>query len=393
MRSQFGSETFKNRLGYYQVGHLKIKNAHRAMVLAKKLKLPRPVWNFNEDVFKLYDWSTPIETSLDDLYKIRAQQLRNEYDYLILNFSGGRDSINILLTFLNNNIFLDEIVMNYPFPMESGFNNNDTSSNNNFSEIEFAAKVILDKYKHLIDPRTIIRYQDLAEPNLKILAKDDWFDILPAHTSCTVTSRMASYLYDEKIIDLAMNQKRVASILGIDKPRVLYENGTYFASFSDLPMHAVTYPSLPEHREMVDKYIHPEPFYWTPFLPELVIKQAQVIVSVLDIDPVLRDVIKGTMTSNDKHRDMMIKERLMCDYLYSDGEQVWQTEKLYGNIFRPLDRWFWELAPDKTKANFMDALRQLSDMTDSSEFVDGDIINGKKPHFSGKYFLKRVVHD
>lgn len=336
------------------------------------------------------DWSTPIETPLDDLYKIRAQQLRNEYDHLILNFSGGKDSINILLTFLNNNIFLDEIVMNFPFPMESGFNTDDTTANNNFSEIKFAAKVILDKYKHLIDPRTIIRSQDLAEPNLKLLARDDWFDLLPSHTSCTVTSRMTSYLYDEKVIDLAMKQKHVASILGIDKPRILYENGTYFSTFTDLPMHAVTYPALPEHRAMIDNYIHPEPFYWTPYLPELVVKQAQVVVAALDVDPVLRDVVQGTMTSNDKHRDMTIKEKLMCDYIYSDGEKVWQTDKLYGNIFRPIDRWFWELAPARTKANFMDALRQLNDMTYADEFVDGHIFNGKKPHYSGRYFIKKV---
>jgi len=52
-----------------------------------------------------------VSESLDFLYALRARQLREKYDYLVLYFSGGADSTNILKTFIDNNIFLDEIVM------------------------------------------------------------------------------------------------------------------------------------------------------------------------------------------------------------------------------------------------------------------------------------------
>lgn len=52
----------------------------------------------------------PLE-SLDCLYKQRAEALRNQYDYLILHYSGGHDSHNILETFMFNNIHIDEILI------------------------------------------------------------------------------------------------------------------------------------------------------------------------------------------------------------------------------------------------------------------------------------------
>ena len=48
--------------------------------------------------------------SILDLYRIRAQEIRDSYDYLVLNLSGGPDSMNILNVFVKNNIPLDEIV-------------------------------------------------------------------------------------------------------------------------------------------------------------------------------------------------------------------------------------------------------------------------------------------
>ena len=43
------------------------------------------------------------------LLKERAQQLRDCYNYIILSYSGGHDSQTILNTFVNNNIYIDEI--------------------------------------------------------------------------------------------------------------------------------------------------------------------------------------------------------------------------------------------------------------------------------------------
>ena len=39
---------------------------------------------FYEDIFDKYDWTKPIDSSLNDLYWLRAQQLRDSYDYIRL---------------------------------------------------------------------------------------------------------------------------------------------------------------------------------------------------------------------------------------------------------------------------------------------------------------------
>ena len=77
------------------------------------------VFCFNETVFKLIDWTVEPSQSLKELYVERCQQLRDKYDYLILSYSGGADSHEILYTFLENNIFIDEIqVVHYTKAME-----------------------------------------------------------------------------------------------------------------------------------------------------------------------------------------------------------------------------------------------------------------------------------
>ena len=121
--------SLKDRLGYYLVGWKKFHNKTLALLESKKTGYDL-VWVFNNDVYGKIDWTIPIHDSLENLYKKRAQQLRDQYDYLVLYFSGGADSLNILHSFINNNIFLDEIVMQVPEPAMSTFNEEDKSNKN-----------------------------------------------------------------------------------------------------------------------------------------------------------------------------------------------------------------------------------------------------------------------
>lgn len=143
---------------------------------------------------------------------------------------------------------------------------------------------------------------------------------------------------------------------------------------------------------MFGEYIHNEPFYWTASLPQLPIKQSQVIAKALDIDTLLRYTIvvqSQLKNSDDIQKTMVLREMLMAKYLYDDKEFVWQTDKITFNLVRKMDDWFWELAPINTKSNYIDAYRQMSKMMDSEYFIGGNILNGKKPLVSGKYLVKR----
>jgi hypothetical protein len=66
---------------------------------------------FYDKEMRMVDWKTEPHESLDTLYKIRAQYIRDKYKYVILCYSGGHDSTNILETFYYNNIHIDEILV------------------------------------------------------------------------------------------------------------------------------------------------------------------------------------------------------------------------------------------------------------------------------------------
>jgi hypothetical protein len=68
-------------------------------------------WNFNDQILSSCDWLTEPKESLEELYKQRAQQIRDKYDYVVVMFSGGCDSTAVLDSFVDNNIPLDEVMI------------------------------------------------------------------------------------------------------------------------------------------------------------------------------------------------------------------------------------------------------------------------------------------
>jgi len=66
---------------------------------------------FHDKEMALVDWKTEPSQTLEQLYKARAEYIRDNNKYIILCYSGGHDSTNILETFYYNNIHIDEILV------------------------------------------------------------------------------------------------------------------------------------------------------------------------------------------------------------------------------------------------------------------------------------------
>ena len=108
----------KTKFGFYQVGNRTTFSKIEAIEWQQQLKF-FPQWNFNEDIFSSYNWKIePIET-LDELYARRARQIRDTYDYVVVCYSGGADSSNVLDTFVKNNIHVDEVLTINQFEFDS----------------------------------------------------------------------------------------------------------------------------------------------------------------------------------------------------------------------------------------------------------------------------------
>ena len=98
-------------LGYYTCDNKIFTSKIHACIHATSVKKPLE-WHFNDDTFDNFPWNVEPVESLDELYFRRARELREQYDYICLAFSGGGDSNNILEAFLRQGLFIDEVVTN-----------------------------------------------------------------------------------------------------------------------------------------------------------------------------------------------------------------------------------------------------------------------------------------
>lgn len=373
-----------DKLGYYLVGWKKFYNKTLALMESKATGY-EPLWVFNDDVYGTIDWTKPIEEDLFAIYKRRAQQLRDKYDYLMLYYSGGADSSNILRAFVENNIFLDEIVMQLPEPVRQSFDPNDTSERNFYAELEYSAKPYLNKIKNKLDPRTLIRYQDFAKPGLELLKKDYWFESVPLCTNITISGvfRQIAQNNDHHILTINESGKSIAQILGIDKPLVYFNNDNYYCYFSDTSTYHYVSPISFNDTALSKGRYETEFFYWTPDMPEIVVKQAQDIKRNCETNPWAK-----FMASKSLETHIGEYRAVLHPVIYpSDVTVEFQTEKPSTNIIRAMDDWFWATASDTIKQNYLQTIKYLEQNTKSTHMIKNDIKNGIQSHKTKFYKL------
>ncbi len=285
------------------------------------------MWNHN--ILKNFNRDILGKIPLDTLYKERAQQLRDKYDELILYYSGGSDSHNILQTFLRNNIKLDYIFVRWPFKMlDKGLytaNNQDRSASNFVSEWDFVLKHDLDyiKSKH---PEIKIIVSDWLE-DIDISKYNDDLFLRQNHFHSAVNFlRMASHSDTE--IQLLNKGKKVAAIWGIDKPSIFIDsdNKAYFVLLDLAFQHST--PVLKDNNNI-------ECFYTTPDMPELAYEMAYQVFLYFKARPELRPML------NDKSQYDAVNDiiKTIC-YSYWDNNKF-QANKPKG-FRKDKDFWFYD---------------------------------------------------
>ena len=257
--------------GYYQVGDIYFNHKVNALVQATRTN-QSVKWHFNDDIWKKFDWRHDDALSLTYWYGERAKQLREKYDYLILSFSGGRDSHNILHSFIDNGIHIDEVWCDWPLTHTHGkfdLNSQDTTPKNMPSEWTFAIKPELEKLK-LNFPKVKITITDSTQPLDEEYAEDSL--IVSQYAFYATIKRWRTL--DEIIKKRTVKYDRVAAIIGIDKPNYMIINDYLSMCFMDTTMQIKT--------DVIDGCIRNiEYFYWAKDLPELVRSQAHAILNYL----------------------------------------------------------------------------------------------------------------
>jgi hypothetical protein len=185
---------------------------------------------FHDKEMALVDWKTEPSQSLDQLYKTRAEYIRDNNKYVILCYSGGHDSTNILETFYYNNIHIDEILVVGALSQDS-YEGSDENHNG-------------ELYKNVFPT-----LNKLNLPNTKITIVDytKWFDDPKNFTTIMMygsewTKYVGGFRSVHKLFwrDLKKfighdNSKQTAYIMGTDKVYLNYEKGeSSYVRFSDL---------------------------------------------------------------------------------------------------------------------------------------------------------------
>jgi hypothetical protein len=337
-------------------------------------------WYFYDDVFRKYNWSKPVELSIDELYKMRAQQLRDEYDHLVLFYSGGVDSGYILKTFLENDIKIDEIYMYGAFDLEKKQMKKLGKSKKAgcyIREIEYIAKPLVKKLLTQQDVK--INQYDWAEDIVDATNDIDWMWLSGCRFTPDQMVRNKFHKIFREHNDFLDKGKKVGFIYGIDKPRLVRDNNSIYYMFLDL----ITTTGTNNANDILgESWESDEFFYWTPNFPEIAVKQAQLVAEYFK---------KSKTTNKIRHysdNSFHIPEyyKTVDRIVYPDWDHgFWQIDKCSNTtVGHELTGWFYD--PDTTHfKKWKSSLDELERQLGKQWFNKGNIYKGLKGHNSSMY--------
>jgi len=365
------------KFGFYQIGTEKTYSKIHALELQKKLN-KFPHWNFNDEIFSKFDWNKEPNINLWDLYKLRAKQIRESYDYCVLFYSGGSDSHNLLSAWIESDCKIDEIAT---FHYYSGSKNKHSFMNAEVTRVaipyvEELAKIHKFKYR-LIDISTDI---------IKVVQdyNADYKYLITSHVS---PNNHAKVMWRETINDyrdLISKGKSICFVWGAEKPFIGFD-GRFYTQFID------TFDNCtgPYAQINFDKGYYDELFYQTPDMPEIVCKQSHIIKQFCQQvhDTKFYQTLPTKFGYNPTLKQF-VSVNTVKQLLYPNWNPLTFCDgKTRSVVWSDRDRWFIEgnLIESKKYKNLTQAMFENIDPYWLNDV--NDISAGLKAHVSTRYYL------
>jgi len=273
-----------DQFGYYTVGEFRTYSKLAAILEHERTGI-HPQWHFNDEVFAATDWQQEPQESLTELYRRRAQQIRDRYDYLVLFYSGGADSTNILQTFVNNDIKLDEIAQFYSLA-------GDGDPNSNFNAE--VTRVAIPWSQNIVQQHRWIRHRVIDQSQLI----EDIYELPEIRhdflfqQNTTLSPNNFSRAYLRLVVqdyrDRIEQGQRVCFIWGSEKPRLGRVNGRYCIRFQDMIDNCVS----PLIQQQARPGWFDELFYWSPDFAQGLVKQAHMVRRGLEELPLVSPMFR-----------------------------------------------------------------------------------------------------
>jgi hypothetical protein len=338
--------------GHWVVGEQKFINKYEALLFATQKNLPVHYKFFNQ-VWENFDKTQLGKFSLQEVYKQRAQQLRDQYDYLILYFSGGADSYNVLRSFIDNNIKLDEVCVKWCNDTLIANNviykpnTEEKSARNYLSEWDYAIKPVLDEIAQT-NPEIKIEIVDWFKDR-SLIGAEETFKIVNHWHDVEVPSLAVWSPSEEKLVDQG---KKVGSIYGIDKPQIYFEeDGSAYMFFLD----SATTMGTPNPCNVYGT----EYFYWSPSFPLITFETASAATQAFRNDPILKLNIFDKEVKEDLKKfvaRIQVQQKNLRHILYNNWTDRFQALKPLA--LNRCDKHFWIYRSPELK-HFKDSYQDM----------------------------------
>ena len=376
-------------LGYYTCDGMEFESKIHALQHSTAVNKPIE-WQFNRWEFGQHTWDVEPPETLDQLYQRRARQIREQYDYVIVSFSGGSDSWNIMRAFMDQGLLVDEIVSNWALDASSKYVILDPAQRDSWNNVAEYRLNCVERIKEIQarSPATKITVNDTSKTLIDtFLTADD--------ASWTATKREVlnptgatnyNYKYFSEVRKQFDRNKKIAIVLGQDKPKLVVKDNQLFVYFADKTTNLT---SVQEH---LGEYpnCHTLFFYWSPDACDVLAKQAHTILRVMQLDPKVAKLFSTT----DAKTQRLIQEPVLKRWLYSTWDMNWfQVNKATGDWDSTLDYWFsrgW--AGTREHDIWQAGIKHVASSIDSKYLVKdkNGTVTGTVPFSSPYYYVGSI---
>jgi hypothetical protein len=372
----FKDDPFKH--GFYEVNGYRTFSKFEAIEIQNRTGM-FPEWNFNRPIFDKLDWTKEPSNDLWEMYKARARQIRDAYDYVVLFYSGGSDSVNILTAWIDAGLKIDEIA--------SVWNTEGSKVLDDYMNAE-VDRVVLPGIKRLKDKGIEFKFRliDITEDTISFVKNTnlDYPYYANKHFS---PNNIVKSQFREKIPDYVnmINQgKSVCFVWGCEKPQIYPDGDRHYFQFIDMMDNCVS----PYSQHRVKQGWYDELFYWTPDMPEIVVKQAHTLLNFIEkCDMPQFYQTKSTQWGYNKRLKKYITPDAVKIILYPKWDPTTYSngKGVHGMIYSARDVWFWT-----GNADGVDKMKSISKAylkTLGNYWINNDETLNVKSHCSPKYYL------
>jgi hypothetical protein len=306
----FHLNSYKNKFGYFTVGDNHTYSRFEASQISQRTG-QTVKWYLNDIYYNSFDWTKEPIDDIQTLYKKRAESLRDSYDYLVLMYSGGIDSCNMLHAFIDNNIKLDEIctvgsikgsnnnrafavgeVLHEAVPYIKKLQNSNLLNGTKFRLIDSSDQVY-NTLKHLnIDSREETFVDFNLMNNLTSISKWDVRSYVKDYAAIVDSNIKLCLIWGEGKPSIQFDQQK-------EKHKfVLYLNGTYDFACS------------PKLQKQNNPGYFDEMFYWDD--ANIMIKQSHMCLHYLKNVELFKDIFVDL--EQIKNFNTLVKQSEKCSY-------------------------------------------------------------------------------